>query len=93
MICFIGGTYGTSSSGATWSNVPFRWIDSPAKDGVPATRWYGSDAHVNNSINTGKQNCIHATYPNIGATTRYIWNTNLTSHITMSGTWTLTLQT
>ena len=35
---------------------------------LTATRWYGSDTHVNNGMNTGKINCIHATYPNIGAT-------------------------
>jgi len=90
---FIAGHFGTSGSGTTWTNCPFRWIDSPAKDGFPATRWYGSDSHVNNSVNTGKQNCVHYTYPTIGNVTGYSWTTNFTSGITMSGTWTLTAQT
>ena len=33
---FIAGHFGTSGSGTTWTNCPFRWIDSPAKDGFPA---------------------------------------------------------
>ena len=40
---------------------------------LTATRWYGSDTHANNGMNTGKLNCIHDTWPNIGATTRYIY--------------------
>ena len=69
--CFIAGHYGTNYAGSNWTNVPFRWIDdTPAKNGLTASRWYGSDTHVNNSINTGKL-IIHDTYPNIGAVTRY----------------------
>tara|TARA_B100002019_G_scaffold56036_1_gene48131 strand:- start:332 stop:1075 length:744 start_codon:yes stop_codon:yes gene_type:complete len=90
--CYIAGHYGTSYSGSSWTNVPFRWIDSPAKNGLTASRWYGSDTHVNNGMNTGRLNCIHETWPNIGATTRYLWNTNFTSTVSLSGTWTLTVQ-
>ena len=74
---WIAGHYGTNGSGSNWSNVPFRWIDSPAKGGVAATRWYGSDSHSSNGNNTGKSNIAHDTFPNIGACTRYIYNTNI----------------
>ena len=76
-LVILQGHYGTSyQSGANWTNVPFRWIDSPAKNGLTASRWYGSDTHANNGMNTGKLNCIHETCPNIGATTSFIYNTN-----------------
>jgi len=89
---WISGHYGTNGSGSNWSNVPFRWIDSPAKGGVAATRWYGSDSHSSNGSNTGKSNISHDTFPNIGACTRYIYNTNISPSVSMSGTWTLTVQ-
>ena len=90
---WISGHYGTNgTTGNNWSNVPFRWIDSPAKGGVAATRWYGSDSHSSNGNNTGKGSCIHDTFPTIGACTRYIYNTNISASISMSGTWTLTVQ-
>ena len=90
--CFIAGHYGTNYAGSNWTSVPFRWIDAPAKNGFPAARWYGSDSQVNNGSNAGKTNVIHDTYPTIGAVTRYIWTTNFSSIITMSGTWTLSIQ-
>ena len=72
--------------------MPFRYIDTPTKDGVPATRWYGSDNQVNNGISTAKAFCFHATYPTIGAVTYYRWTTNQSTLLSMSGTWTLTVQ-
>ena len=90
---FVSGHIGTNgASGNSWTNVPFRYIDTPAKDGAPATRWYGSDTQVNNSINTGKAYCFHATHPTIGAVTYYRWTTNQSTLLSMSGTWTLTVQ-
>ena len=90
---FVSGHYGTNGSiGNNWASVPFRYIDTPAKDGAPATRWYGSDTQVNNSINTGKTYCFHYTYPTIGAVTSYRWATNQSTLLSMSGTWTLTVQ-
>ena len=92
-VLWISGHYGTSgTTGNNWSNVPFRWIDSPAKSGIPATRWYGSDNHSNNGATTSKGSCIHDTFPTIGACTRYVYGTNITGTISMSGTWTLTVQ-
>ena len=91
--CWIQGHYGTSGTlGNNWTNVPFRWIDSAAKNGIPATRWYGSDNQSNNGASTSKASCIHDTFPTIGAVTRYLWTSNFSSAITMSGTWTLTIQ-
>ena len=90
---FISGHIGTNgASGNGWTNVPFRYIDTPTQYGVPATRWYGSDTQVNNSINTGKAFCFHATYPTIGAVTYYRWTTNQSTLLSMSGTWTITVQ-
>ena len=74
--------------GNNWSNVPFRYIDVPAKSGFPATRFYGSDSHQNSGWITGKSNLAHDTFPNIGACTRYIYNTNNNTNINMSGAWT-----
>ena len=91
--CWIQGHYGTNGvTGNNWTNVPFRWIDSAAKNGIPATRWYGSDNQSNNGASTSKASCIHDTFPTIGAVTRYLWTSNFSSAITMSGTWTLTIQ-
>ena len=93
---FVSGHHGTNGAaehlGGSWTNVPFRYIDTPAKDGAPATRWYGSDTHVSNSINTGKNYCFHYNYPTIGAVTSYRWTTNQSTLLTMSGTWTITVQ-
>jgi hypothetical protein len=90
---WISGHYGTAgASGNAWTNVPFRYFDTPTQYGVPATRWYGSDTQVNNSINTGKAYCFHYTYPTIGQITSYRWSTNQSTTLSMSGTWTITVQ-
>ncbi len=90
---FVSGHHGTNGQyGNTWANVPFRYFDTPAKNGAPATRWYGSDTQVNNSINTGKAYLYHYTYPSIGAVTSYRWFTNQSTVLSMSGTWTITVQ-
>jgi hypothetical protein len=90
---WVSGHHGTTGTlGNNWSNVPFRYFDTPAKNGAPATRWYGSDTHVNNSINVAKQYCFHYTYPSIGAVTAYSYTTNQSTMLTMSGTWTITVQ-
>ena len=68
----------------SWANVPFRYFDTFVQYGVPATRWYGSDTHVNNSINTGKFYQFHYTYPNIGAVTSYYYYTNQSTLLNMS---------
>ena len=93
----IQGTFGTNyAAGNTWttSSCPYRYIDVPAKDGVPATRLYGSDTHQNSGWVTGKNYLIHATYPSpVGATTSFIYTTNNNSNINMTGTWNITMQT
>ena len=91
----IGGTWGTQYlAGSSWttSSCPFRYIDVPAKDGVPATRLYGSDAHQNSGWVTAKNILVHATYPgSVGATTTFSWNTNNNTNINMSGTWNISV--
>ena len=93
----IQGTFGTNyQAGNTWntSSCPYRYIDVPAKDGVPATRLYGSDAHQNSGWVTGKNYLIHYTYPSpVGAATSFIYTTNNNTNINMSGTWNITMQT
>ena len=91
----IAGTFGTQyASNWNTSSCPFRYIDVPAKDGVPATRLYGSDTHANSGWITAKSILIHATYPSpVGATTTYTWTTNNNTNINMSGTWNITVQT
>lgn len=90
----IAGTWGTNyQTGATWntSSCPFRYIDVPAKDGVPATRLYGSDAHQNSGWVTSKNLLYHMTYPGIGAYTVFAWATNNNTNINMSGTWNISI--
>ena len=92
----IAGTWGTNyDAGNTWttSTCPFRYIDVPAKNGVPATRFYGSDTHQNSGWVTNKNILYHATYPGIGAYTNFSWNTNNNTNINMTGTWNITIQT
>ena len=44
---WVSGHHGTTGTlGNNWSNVPFRYFDTPAKNGAPATRWYGSNAWI-----------------------------------------------
>ena len=89
----IGGTWGSNyAQGSTWttSTCPFRYIDVPAKDGVPATRLYGSDAHQNSGWVTGKNISYHATL-NIGSYTHFTWTTNNNTNINMSGTWNISI--
>lgn len=89
----IGGTWGSNyAQGSTWttSTCPFRYIDVPAKDGVPATRLYGSDAHQNSGWVTAKSISYHATL-NIGSYTHFTWTTNNNTNINMSGTWNISI--
>jgi hypothetical protein len=90
----IGGTWGTNyNAGANWntSTCPFRYIDVPAKDGVPTTRLYGSDTHQNSGWITGKQWSIQGTYPGIGAYTTFSWTTATNTNVNMSGTWNISI--
>jgi len=90
----IGGTWGTNfQTGDAWttSTCPFRYIDVPAKNGVPATRLYGSDTHQNSGWVSGKTYSIHGTYPGIGAYTTFIWTGNNNTNINMSGTWNISV--
>ncbi len=91
---YVAGTHGTSyQSGNNWANVPFRYIDTSALSGFPATRFYGSDSHQNSGWITGKALLVHYTVPNIGAITRYQYSSNNNTNINMSGAWTVSVTT
>ena len=91
---YVAGTHGTSyQQGNNWANVPFRYIDTSALSGFPATRFYGSDNHQNSGWITGKSFLVHYTVPNIGAITRYQYSTSNNTNINMSGAWTVSLTT
>jgi hypothetical protein len=90
----IQGTFGTNyAAGNTWttSSCPYRYIDVPAKDGVPATRLYGSDTHQNSGWVTAKSTMYHNSYPTTGNYSHYFWTTNNNTNINMSGAWTISI--
>ena len=92
MFVWLAGHWGSNGETTSWSGVPFRWIDTTAEGTMPATRWYGSDAHSNNGASLGKQSKYHYTYPNIGAVTQFRWTTASSNYSGFSGTVTMTFQ-
>tara|TARA_B100000925_G_scaffold248647_1_gene199410 strand:+ start:544 stop:1323 length:780 start_codon:yes stop_codon:yes gene_type:complete len=88
----VTGWHGTTyTTGNNWTNVPFRYIDLPAKDGFPATRLYGSDTHQNSGWVTSKGSMYHNSYVPTGNYSQYSYTTNNNTNINMSGTWTISI--
>ena len=92
MYLYIAGHWGTNNESTNWSGVPFRWVDTTAEGNMPATRWYGSDAHSTNGAVTAKSTKLHQSYPNIGNVTEFIWTTASSNYSGFSGTVTMTFQ-